>query len=648
MTLTRLIILLALQHTARTQELYRLTRTDLNPGLYFEKINAIRFQRADWRFIIVIDIDKVVAEFPYEAGNIEQTRRHCTEFPTTIPCDSYLRTKYLTDRVREASELQKELMELSMEIKRPEYESHNLPKAITRRNAPFGFIGSISHALFGTLDSDDSEYINKEIDKIYADQRKITQLVKNQTHIIISDLHNVHKTFNRVAAEVKTNRQKILDLVLQVDKQLALNYSVAMSQYSASVETSLNHYITTTQRFITALSTARNGKLHPSLLSGSSFKTIINEIHNSMVDYELPIPRDHQRIEDLVKISRVNLKYITGKIVVTVQIPLVNRIEYDLYKLHVLPIPQYINSSGDVGSSNRTAISAFILPEFPYLGISTDHSKFFGSDNAFIDSCTWAWHYYICPQDVPLQDIAHRTCETSLLLQPDPKFLRLCNIRIMPYHIPSWRKLTTLGGWLYSFEQPEPMQILCGRQKNTHTTIVGTGILEIHPECFAKTRYHTLLGSKTYLSKDSYYYIPNLLLNISLISPEIYRYSKEKHTTENLFSNDINKLERTSDSLYEIEAQIEEIGEHHRARKSHLSLTYGSIAVQAVIVIGLMIYHFWNPLKTLCRIRFLRKRDSNHEPEEASTSQPAPIPLQESNTSQNRPPLPIQRAMINC
>ena len=310
--------------------------------------------------------------------------------------------------VQEASDLRMELIELSTEIKRPEYESHNLPKAITRRNAPFGFIGSISHALFGTLDSDDAEYINKEIDKIYADQRKITQLVKNKTHIIISDLHKVHKTFNRIAAEVKTNRQKISELEMQMDKQLALNYSLAMSQYSASVETSLNHYITATQRFITALSTARNGKLHPSLFSGSSFKTIINEIHNSMVDFELPIPRDHQRIEDLVKISRVNLKYISGKMVVTVQIPLVNRIEYDLYKIHILPIPQHLNNSFD-DSSNRTTISAFILPEFPYLGISNDHSKFFGSDKTFIHSCTWAWHYYICPHDVPLQDVAHRT-----------------------------------------------------------------------------------------------------------------------------------------------------------------------------------------------------------------------------------------------
>lgn len=396
MTLIRLILFLALQHTARTQELYRLTRTDLNPGLYFEKINAIRFHRADWRFILVIDIDKIVAEFPYEAENIKQTHDSCTKFPTTMSCDSLLRVNYLNNMVREVARLQKELTELSMEIKEPEYEQHNLPKAITRRNAPFGFIGSISHALFGTLDGDDAEYINKEIDKIYADQRKITQLVKNQTHIIISDLHRVHKTFDRVAAELKTNRRKISELEMQIDKQLALNYSLEMSQYSASVEISLSHYITTTQRFITALNTARNEKLHLSLLSGTNFKTIINEIHNSMVDFELPIPRDHQRIEDLVKISRVNLKYITGKMVVTVQIPLVNRIEYDLYKIHILPIPQHLNNSfGNVDSSNRTTISAFILTEFPYLGISTDHSKFFGSDKTLIDSCTWVWHYFI-------------------------------------------------------------------------------------------------------------------------------------------------------------------------------------------------------------------------------------------------------------
>ena len=139
-----------------------------------------------------------------------------------------------------------------------------------------------------------------------------------------------------------------------------------------------------------------------------------------------------------------------------------------------------------------------------------------------------------------------------------------------------------------------------------------------------------------------------MLLNISLISPKIYQYSKGKHTTMNLFPNDINKLERTSDSLYEIEAQLEEVGEHHRARKSHLSLTYGSIAAQALIIIGFIIYYFWNPLKTLCKIRFLRKRGSKHETEEASTNHPTAIPLQEATISENRPPLPIQRAMINC
>ena len=45
-------------------------------------------------------------------------------------------------------------------------------------------IGSISKTLFGTLDNDDLDLINKNIDELFDDQNRISSIIQNQTAMI--------------------------------------------------------------------------------------------------------------------------------------------------------------------------------------------------------------------------------------------------------------------------------------------------------------------------------------------------------------------------------------------------------------------------------------------------------------------------------
>ena len=48
----------------------------------------------------------------------------------------------------------------------------------------FDFIGHSSKSLFGTLNTDDLELINKNLDNIFADENKLSSVIRNQSTIL--------------------------------------------------------------------------------------------------------------------------------------------------------------------------------------------------------------------------------------------------------------------------------------------------------------------------------------------------------------------------------------------------------------------------------------------------------------------------------
>ena len=192
---------------------YRITRVPANPGLYYERGSGVEFARADWRVALFIDIQKISKNWEHENETLETVYQNCISLVVKTDCTSLLRIGYLKGRVTEVMHLHKEAEQLISEIITPPSNIVKPPKTITRRSVPLGFVGSLSRSLFGTLNMEDAEYFDREIDRLYDYQRVITQIVKNQTHIVMSDLHHTHEIMEQLASKIDSNRLEINKLI---------------------------------------------------------------------------------------------------------------------------------------------------------------------------------------------------------------------------------------------------------------------------------------------------------------------------------------------------------------------------------------------------------------------------------------------------
>ena len=72
-------------------------------------------------------------------------------------------------------------------------------------------------------------------------------------------------------------------------------------------------------------------------------KQIQRELNERMEDYEFPIPTSHIRAELLAQIDKTGIKIASGKLLISVDIPLLDRKALQLYKIY--PFPMYQNIS---------------------------------------------------------------------------------------------------------------------------------------------------------------------------------------------------------------------------------------------------------------------------------------------------------------
>lgn len=191
------------------------------------------------------------------------------------------------------------------------------------------------------------------------------------------------------------------------------------------------------------------------------------------------------------------------------------------------------------------------------------------------------WYCHMCLLQLPLMDTAtSNPCGVSLLLRPDTKTLRQCDIRLKSGHEPFWTRLHSTGAWLYFLNEPEKIQIIRKNNKDKLISLAGSGILYLKERCMGKTHYITLPGVEMFKQGKQYLYQPELSLNLSLISTSL----NDQHLVQYLKDEMQDKTQGKPDfqlgkSLYEVESQLEEIGGRHRERRQQQQLVYGSYLI---------------------------------------------------------------------
>ena len=142
-----------------------------------------------------------------------------------------------------------------------------------------------------------------------------------------------------------------------------------------------------------------------------------------MEDYEFPIPSSHLRVELLSQIGKADLKIISGKLLISVDVPLLDRKALQLYKIYPFPVYQNI-------SENYTN-AVYILPRRQYIALTEEERKFFLADKDYYDTYKKTIYHTICESTQPIHKIVTTTSyECLMLTRPSMKALQQFDVNI--------------------------------------------------------------------------------------------------------------------------------------------------------------------------------------------------------------------------
>ena len=110
-----------------------------------------------------------------------------------------------------------------------------------------------------------------------------------------------------------------------------------------------------------------------------------------------------------------------------------------------------------------------------------------------------------------------------------------------------WKHIPSLNAWIFSTKKPEPISITCKRGRKEKGHITNSGILRLRAGCIARTEQTTLIGTQINVNSEEFIYNPGFSLNISEISPIIY---KTMHIQKKSFFWETEKDEKLKKSAY--------------------------------------------------------------------------------------------------
>ena len=236
---------------------------------------------------------------------------HNQDYPDLY--DSLVKRIYFIDAINKAIEnLYNNLIDSMKEVE--ESETIPTPKASTvKRSAPFGFIGSISLILFGTLNEKDGEYYNKKIEELFKGETTLAKLAKEETHIVQHQFASVNKKLHDIKLSMNHSleiyEKKIVEMDDISDKWHHFEVNRRFTETTNAIETALHLYKNAFQTLTQTNHSARLRHLHPSLLTTNSLQNIIRQINGIHPGYEFPIPIMHARTDKLSEIVSVKLGF---------------------------------------------------------------------------------------------------------------------------------------------------------------------------------------------------------------------------------------------------------------------------------------------------------------------------------------------------
>lgn len=284
-----------------------------------------------------------------------------------------------------------------------------------KRWAPLGYMGDINSWLFGYMIQEDAEEITKNIKKLQERVIKQQDLFENQILIIQQSLKINNKTYN----ELKNNIELLNNNLNEMERNFTISQKI--NSLTHIITLTIMHHAQISETLMNLLQNSLNGKiitLIPQQQLKSNLQTIAENLSNNQ---RLPINLKSQHSFNIFSVTTSRATLYKRKILITLDIPIVDRDELSLYK--TIPIPTEINQK-----------LIIIIPTMKYFLLNTNKREITPITHDEIKQCKRTpKNELLCTPDSATIINKENSCELSLIINPKPEIIEnLCEFRLVP------------------------------------------------------------------------------------------------------------------------------------------------------------------------------------------------------------------------
>jgi len=294
--------------------------------------------------------------------------------------------------------------------------------------------------------------------------------------------------------------------------------------YNSVYSQLINQFSKETSILLNTVITAHRGQRNPQILKPNELLDQFKDVKaNLPSNLNMPMEINIKNYFDFMKIIELNICYQNHLIIYSINVPLIENLNFNLYRIISLPV--HVNKNSFI----------FIQSPEEYLAVENNkqYYTFFTQDQ--VDKCKSVKMNTICSVSTPLSSAIKPNCEFQMFQKGDI-IPSNCEVKTITMVHDIWHHLKNNNQWLYATPEPIEIVISCGEEAE-NTIINQTGLLSLKANCKAFTK-NTLIISKyknqSHFSKD---YVPPFHL------PNFTEHLNHIITKQNVPYDNINTVE---------------------------------------------------------------------------------------------------------
>lgn len=343
-------------------------------GLYFEEIGKMRLFHEDWRLVTYLNLTVYQEEYDHIKSMVDHMARACNEL--------------ISDPIK-AENIDVSCGPVFQQIKSmvAQMDEYNVKWFIgsdRQKRALQNIVGSVSKALFGTLDETDARVYFDEFVRIKSENKIRDRIQKEHTSLIQSLTNLLQESEENTQNQIKILTDKITEIHLALEmirvnfvQTWILKVKTKIQDMTSFVILLIMEYQNKQKLFLEAISVGQKSPNSPTLIPPQMFLEELDKIRREVNtrDLDFPLVPRTDTLATFYLISTPEARIINNQLIISFTLPLVTTVDYLLYKVTSLPNRIQENLFG------------YVVPTHEFVALDSFKEKYMAIDADELDNC---------------------------------------------------------------------------------------------------------------------------------------------------------------------------------------------------------------------------------------------------------------------